>query len=111
MVLRNSRIPISRKQSFYLFIYFLLYLGQISAQRCILEVKKYKAKYAKGVDAYVEEACIRRELSDNFCYYNPNYDNLNGNFSIAYYLQICLCFYPLSLGAANWARETLNVHK
>ena len=34
---------------------------------------------------------MRRELSDNFCFYNPNYDNLNG-------------IYP-------WARESLNLHK
>lgn len=63
----------------------------MSAQRCILEVKEYKAKYAKSVDVYIEETLIRRELSDNFCFYNPNYDNLKG--------------------AANWAQETLDVHK
>ncbi|XP_057365381.1 deoxyribodipyrimidine photo-lyase-like [Daphnia carinata] len=68
-----------------------LHFGQLSAQRCILEVKEYKAKYAKSVDVYIEETLIRRELSDNFCFYNPNYDNLKG--------------------AANWAQETLDVHK
>ncbi|XP_046653575.1 deoxyribodipyrimidine photo-lyase-like [Daphnia pulicaria] len=68
-----------------------LHFGQISAQRCILEVKGYKTKHAKSVDAYMEETIIRRELSDNFCFYNPNYDNLKG--------------------AANWAQETLEVHK
>lgn len=26
----------------------------------------------------MEETIIRRELSDNFCFYNPNYDNLKG---------------------------------
>jgi deoxyribodipyrimidine photo-lyase len=56
----------------------LLWTGQISAQRCILEVKGYKTKHAKSVDAYMEETIIRRELSDNFCFYNPNYDNLKG---------------------------------
>ncbi len=53
--------------------------GQISAQRCILVVKPYKSKYSAGVDAYIEEAVIRRELSDNFCFYNPNYDSIKGN--------------------------------
>ncbi len=57
----------------------VLQTGQISAQRCILEVKGYKTKYAKSVDAYMEETIIRRELSDNFCFYNPNYDNLKGS--------------------------------
>ena len=57
----------------------VLLTGQISAQRCILEVKKYKTKHAKSVDAYIEETVIRRELSDNFCFYNPNYDSLKGN--------------------------------
>ena len=66
-------------------------IGQISAQRCILEVKQFKSKYSAGVDAYIEEACIRRELSDNFCFYNENYDNLKG--------------------AANWAQQSLDVHR
>lgn len=61
-----------------LFLFFKLLIGQISAQRCILEVKEYKTKHAKSVDVYIEEAIIRRELSDNFCFYNPNYDNLKG---------------------------------
>ena len=42
-------------------------------------MKEYKVKHAKSVDAYIEEAIIRRELSDNFCFYNPNYDNLKGD--------------------------------
>jgi deoxyribodipyrimidine photo-lyase len=57
-----------------------MYAGQISAQRCILEVKPYKSKYSAGVDAYIEEAVIRRELSDNYCFYNSNYDNIKGNY-------------------------------
>lgn len=91
---------------------FWLSTGQISAQRCILEVKAFKAKYAKGVDAYIEEACIRRELSDNFCFYNSNYDSVTGititfvDFNPSKYLRI-LFF----VGAANWAQETLAVHK
>lgn len=52
--------------------------GQISAQRCILMVRLYRSKYKEGVDAYIEEAVIRRELSDNFCFYNKNYDKIEG---------------------------------
>ena len=45
----------------------------------------------EGVDAFLEEAVVRRELSDNFCFYEPNYDNLS-------------C-------CANWAKESLDKHK
>jgi len=68
----------------------MLSTGQISAQRCVLEVKEFKSKYAKSVDAYIEEAVVRRELSDNFCYYNAKYDSLEG--------------------AAGWAQKTLEDH-
>ena len=44
----------------------------------------------EGVDAFLEEAVVRRELSDNFCFYEPNYDNLS-------------C-------CANWAKESLEKH-
>ncbi|XP_011190789.2 deoxyribodipyrimidine photo-lyase-like isoform X1 [Zeugodacus cucurbitae] len=68
-----------------------LHFGQISAQRCILEVNRYLTKYQQSVEAFCEEALIHRELADNFCYYNKNYDNLNG-------------LYP-------WAIKTLNEHR
>jgi len=64
------------------------HFGQISVARCILEVKK---SHHKGKDAFIEEAVVRRELSDNFCYYNENYDNLDG--------------------ASEWARKSLNDHR
>lgn len=44
----------------------------------------------EGVDAFLEESVVRRELSDNYCFYTPNYDTLDA------------C-YP-------WARETLQKH-
>lgn len=64
--------------------------GHVSFQRITMEVKKLN-KYAAGAACFIEEGVIRRELSDNFCYYTPNeYD---------------------SLGAAlGWAQETLRVH-
>ncbi|XP_014095126.3 deoxyribodipyrimidine photo-lyase [Bactrocera oleae] len=61
-----------------------LHFGQISAQRCVLEVKRYSFKCQKSVEAFCEEAIIHRELADNFCYYNKNYDNLNGLYSWAF---------------------------
>lgn len=65
--------------------------GQISVQRAILCVKKYKKRYPDSVAAFFEEAIVRRELSDNFCFYNENYDSMEG--------------------LAGWAQQTLNDHK
>lgn len=67
------------------------HFGQISVQRAIIEVSKHKSKSKEGVEAFCEEAIVRRELSDNFCYYNKNYDNLKG--------------------LADWAKKTLDDHK
>jgi deoxyribodipyrimidine photo-lyase len=54
-----------------------LHFGQISAQRIALEVER------SGVDApkkapFLEELIVRRELSDNFCFYNEDYDTARG---------------------------------
>lgn len=65
--------------------------GQIAVQRAIIEVKKYRSSAPKSVDGFCEEAIVRRELSDNFCYYNKNYDNLKG--------------------LADWAAKTLDDHR
>lgn len=70
---------------------YVFTLGQISVQRAILCVNKYKKRYSESVAAYCEEAIVRRELSDNFCFYNENYDSLKG--------------------LAGWALQTLNDHK
>lgn len=43
------------------------------------------------VQSFIEESVVRRELSDNFCFYQPHYDTLDG--------------------AAGWAKETLQVHR
>ena len=68
----------------------LMILGQISAQRCIMRVRSCKGgSFAASVASFVEEAFVRRELSDNFCFYNKNYDTVTG--------------------AADWARTTLQV--
>ncbi|CAL9207757.1 unnamed protein product [Musa hybrid cultivar] len=67
-----------------------LHFGQISAQRCALEAWKFRKSYHQSVDAFLEELIVRRELADNFCYYQPHYDSLQG--------------------AWEWARKTLMDH-
>jgi len=67
-----------------------LHFGQISPQRVALEAFKISAD-KKSRDAFLEELIVRRELSDNFCFYNANYDNFEG--------------FPA------WAKKTLNEHR
>lgn len=67
-----------------------LHFGHISAQRVALEIIRSDApKQAK--DALLEELIIRRELSDNFCFFNPDYDSVKG--------------FPA------WAQKTLHEHR
>ncbi|XP_054061324.1 deoxyribodipyrimidine photo-lyase-like isoform X2 [Rissa tridactyla] len=66
------------------------HFGQVSTQRAILEVQKHRGKYKESVDAFIEEAVVRRELAENFCYYNENYDSVQG--------------------AYDWAQTTLKLH-
>jgi len=54
-----------------------LHFGQISAQRIALEVRKARLD-PEAQKAFLEELIIRRELSDNYCYYNPDYDRPSG---------------------------------
>ncbi|KPK85378.1 MAG: deoxyribodipyrimidine photolyase [Bacteroides sp. SM23_62_1] len=52
-----------------------LHFGHISAQRIALElITKYEKD--QNVRDFLEELIIRRELSDNYCFYNPDYDTL-----------------------------------
>lgn len=62
------------------------HFGQLSVARVLLEMRKAK----KSSASFVEEAVVRRELSDNFCFYNPHYDSLEG------------CY--------GWARDSLQAH-
>lgn len=59
-----------------------LHFGQISAQRCALAVQacgKAASGSIKAASAgFVEELVVRKELADNFCFYNPKYDSLEG---------------------------------
>jgi deoxyribodipyrimidine photo-lyase len=52
-----------------------LHFGQISAQRIALEINKTQNI---NRSEFLEELIVRRELADNFCYYNENYDKVAG---------------------------------
>ena len=54
-----------------------LHFGQLSAQRVVLEIEKSAIAEANK-KAFLEELIVRKELSDNFCFYNPNYDSPHG---------------------------------
>jgi deoxyribodipyrimidine photo-lyase len=79
------------------------HFGQLSPQRALLDILKTTSRSvdqiidpeknnAKGesIAAFIEEGIIRRELADNFCYYNENYDSLKG--------------------APQWAQDSLQKH-
>lgn len=54
-----------------------LHFGQISAQRAALTAQQFYQKNP-SVEVFLEELIVRRELSDNFCYFNPKYDSFDG---------------------------------
>jgi deoxyribodipyrimidine photo-lyase len=66
------------------------HFGHISAQRVANEILNSTIS-SQFKNAFLEELVVRRELSDNFCFYNRDYDKFNG--------------FP------NWARKTLNKHR
>lgn len=65
-----------------------LHFGYLSPLRMLVELRKLKPN--KNIAAFIEEAVVRRELSDNYCFYNDHYDSLDG--------------------APAWALETLEKH-
>jgi deoxyribodipyrimidine photo-lyase len=86
-----------------------LHFGNVSSLRIVLELMKYcdedpllfrMAKLASfdgeptimdSINALFEELIVRKELADNYCFYNNDYDNFNG--------------------AKSWAKESLDSHK
>ena len=66
-----------------------IHFGQISTQRIAFEIKK--SSYFKSNDAFIEQLIVRKELAENFCNYNHNYDSF--------------------LGFSDWAKKTLNEHR
>ena len=67
-----------------------LHFGHISAQRVAMEIEGRKHNDV-NTKSFLEELIIRRELSDNYCFYNPHYDSIEG--------------FP------GWARETLEKYR
>lgn len=74
-----------------------LHFGQLSTQRCLLNVRKLGpavklgAVAAAAQDSYVEELVVRRELAENFTFYNAKYDEI--------------------AGAPKWAQDSLAAHR
>jgi deoxyribodipyrimidine photo-lyase len=54
-----------------------LHFGQISAQRIALETEKFNGN-PESQKGFLEELIVRRELADNFCYFNKDYDSFGG---------------------------------
>lgn len=89
-----------------------LHFGQISSLAVVLRMQELSRTYdhdvhllrspkipdgeqspsrlQAGIDALVEEIVVRKELSDNFCFYNPRYDKPDASH--------------------NWALKTLSEH-
>lgn len=56
-----------------------LHFGHISSLRIALTVKHLiEPSFKESIDVFLEELIVRKELSDNFCFYNKNYDNFEG---------------------------------
>jgi deoxyribodipyrimidine photo-lyase len=67
-----------------------LHFGQISAQYIVLQTIA-NVEESVNRDAFLEQLIVRRELSDNYCWYNSKYDEYAG--------------FP------DWAKRTLEKHK
>ncbi len=74
-----------------------LHFGQLASLRAALEVTAFAREHGDdeqiqiSAEAFIEQLIVRKELSDNFCYYNANYDNWHG--------------------LPDWARATLDEHR
>ena len=86
-----------------------LHYGQLSALRILIDIMDNKSHPPQiftsfkmpdgsnskdennGIDSFIEELIVRKELADNYCFYNAHYDSL--------------------AGAKDWARKTLDEHK
>lgn len=68
-----------------------LHFGQIAPQRLALMARDATKAEAASREAFIEELVIRRELAENFCFYNPHYDTF--------------------AGLPSWAQNSLNEHR
>ncbi len=55
-----------------------LHFGHISAQWVALQVRSATDIDKTSREAFLEELLVRRELTDNYCFYNPKYDSVAG---------------------------------
>lgn len=62
------------------------HFGHLSSQTVALHVQETPGNH----EAFLEELIVRKELADNFCFYNPYYDQVAG--------------FP------DWAKKTLALH-
>jgi deoxyribodipyrimidine photo-lyase len=66
--------------------------GHVSFQTLALSIKALKV-HTNAAASFLEEGIVRRELSDNFCFYcKDGYDSIDG-------------------GAADWAKDSLALHE
>mgnify|MGYP003316575619 FL=1 len=66
-----------------------IHFGQISAQNIAMKINEMEE--SDGKKTFLEQLIVRRELAENFCYYNNDFDSFNG-------------FHA-------WAKKTLNEHR
>jgi len=59
-----------------------LHFGQISSLRVVLEINNFLKQNPQLdqtlANSFLEEIIVRKELTDNFCNYNHDYDSFNG---------------------------------
>jgi deoxyribodipyrimidine photo-lyase len=67
-----------------------LHFGHLSPQRLAFVVSHSELAIEVKED-FLEELVVRRELADNFCFYEPAYDHISG--------------------FSEWARKSLQVHR
>lgn len=68
-----------------------LHYGHISPQRVALTIYNEPDIDRNTRERFLEQMIVRRELSDNFCFYNPDYNDFQG--------------------LPEWAQKTLNAHR
>lgn len=66
-----------------------LHFGNISSQYAAIKVEM-SDENIKSKESFIEELLVRKELAENFCYYNSSYDSFNGS--------------------PEWAKKTLGKH-
>jgi len=67
-----------------------LHFGQISSQRILIDILR-KGLPKETVDGFIEQLLVRKELTDNFCFYTKEYDRYEA--------------------LPEWSRKSLDLHK